>query len=305
MSTLEYRRLQAADLPAVAEFHSALSPYRTVELLRHYYFSDLLPAPGVMVGAFDGQKLVGTQTFIPYRARVAGKEILSAKSEMTLVNPAYRGKNIFDALYERGFAICEQIGIECVWGFTSAVKPFSRVGFQIIGRLYHELLLWHPVRALLARKKLIQVKTNQAGIGNANDDLVDDRRGTFGLIRDQKYLCYRYSQNPARKIATLDTDNGVLYSFGGGERYLLMISEVTPPYRVSESLRSNRGHFVHGWYGVYRMCTAPLFSWNTMIGAIPYRKQATSKIVFRWLGKRAGDPLPSFSIEEGYTEGAA
>jgi GNAT superfamily N-acetyltransferase len=79
----------------------------------------------------NDNKIVGSQCAIPiYLANNFEKMVLTAKSEDTLVHPAYRGRKIFKYMYEILFALCHKIGIEYIWGFTDAANPFKAIGFE-------------------------------------------------------------------------------------------------------------------------------------------------------------------------------
>lgn len=80
----------------------------------------------------DNNKIVGTQCAIPIELiKADGTVILTAKSEDTLVNPEYRGLNIFENMYQLLFEKCREAGIKYLWGFTTAKKPFLKLGFEI------------------------------------------------------------------------------------------------------------------------------------------------------------------------------
>lgn len=89
--------------------------------------------PAIYVVAVDSatNAIVGTQCAIPLELKTAEQVILTAKSEDTLVDPAYRGQKIFDRMYEQLFSECRNAGIAYLWGFTSALKPFAKLGFEI------------------------------------------------------------------------------------------------------------------------------------------------------------------------------
>ena len=80
----------------------------------------------------EGNRIIGTQAAIPlYLVSGEGKKILTAKSEDTYVNPAYRGQKLFERMYELLFDECKKSGIHYIWGFTYARKPFLKLGFEI------------------------------------------------------------------------------------------------------------------------------------------------------------------------------
>jgi Acetyltransferase (GNAT) domain len=79
----------------------------------------------------NGNQIVGLQCAIPiFMANNVGKKVLTAKSDDTLVHPAYRGRKIFKYMYELLFDMCQKAEIEYIWGFTEAEEPFKAVGFD-------------------------------------------------------------------------------------------------------------------------------------------------------------------------------
>lgn len=81
--------------------------------------------------AEDGDRVVGTQAALPIPMVAMREQFTSAKSEETLVDPEYRGQGIFESMYDLLFAELDRREVVVVWGFTTAVKPFIRVGFDV------------------------------------------------------------------------------------------------------------------------------------------------------------------------------
>lgn len=102
----------------------------------------------IYVGAFDGEKLIGTQAAIPlYFINERGERVLTAKSEDTLLDPEYRGKGLFDQMYKLLFDECQKIGIVSIWGFTYAKKPFLKLGFEIPFETNNAIFVFNPVES--------------------------------------------------------------------------------------------------------------------------------------------------------------
>lgn len=100
-------------------------------------------------------KVVGIQCAIPIEMLGAGGEIvLTAKSEDTLVDPAYRGQKIFERMYDLLFAESRKAGIKYIWGFTPANKAFERLGFEIPFKAEQALLVIKPMASFSYLKKL-------------------------------------------------------------------------------------------------------------------------------------------------------
>jgi GNAT superfamily N-acetyltransferase len=94
------------------------------------------------------EKIVGIQCAIPLEMISSdGSTVLTAKSEDTLVDPAYRGQKLFERMYELLFAECRNAGVKHIWGFTPAVKAFQRLGFEIPFQTSQALLVFKPLEA--------------------------------------------------------------------------------------------------------------------------------------------------------------
>lgn len=90
----------------------------------------------IYVAAFDTNKtpeeVIGIQCAIPLDFKTSDNILLrTAKSEDTLVNPNYRGQDIFGKMYALLFEECSKCGIKYIWGFTPAYKPFQKLGFSL------------------------------------------------------------------------------------------------------------------------------------------------------------------------------
>jgi GNAT superfamily N-acetyltransferase len=100
-------------------------------------------------------KIVGIQCAIPLDfISPDGKIVLTAKSEDTLVDPAYRGQKLFERMYDLLFAECKKAGIKYIWGFTPALKAFERIGFKAPFKTSQALLVFKPLQAYQYLKKL-------------------------------------------------------------------------------------------------------------------------------------------------------
>ena len=79
-------------------------------------------------------KIIGTQALIPIQfINSSNQKINTAKSEETLISHEFRGKNLFDLMYQKLFEINKVNNFDFIWGFTPAVKPFERIGFETLG----------------------------------------------------------------------------------------------------------------------------------------------------------------------------
>ncbi len=112
-------------------YHKVYGKHRQTSFF-NWEFLEGPAGKAIYVGAFDGDKLIGTQSAIPiYFSGPDGSKILTAKSEDTLLDPEYRGKGLFDKMYSLLIDECKKAEICAIWGFTYARKPFLKIGFQI------------------------------------------------------------------------------------------------------------------------------------------------------------------------------
>lgn len=177
----------------------------------------------------DKDQIVATQCAIPlYMSGPAGERILTAKSEDTYVDPAYRGLKIFDRLYEVLFKECKAAGIQTIWGFTYALKPFRKVGFdipysQLQGVYVNDIMKAYGILAGLNAENKLKQKLMIAGLCIASrlkavvsstatdgytihEELIRDKasaypkqewqNGTYTLWQDATYTQWRITDNP-------------------------------------------------------------------------------------------------------------
>jgi hypothetical protein len=80
---------------------------------------------------FENKEVAATQALIKIPLIDEKGVFWSAKSEETLVSPIMRGKRIFEKMYEPLFELAKQENLHSIWGFTPAVKPFEKAGFDV------------------------------------------------------------------------------------------------------------------------------------------------------------------------------
>jgi len=76
------------------------------------------PDSSVFLIAESGGRIVGTQGMIPIPLNIRGKKGLTGKSENALVDRDYRGRTLFQEMYDRAVRTCGERGMCCVWGLT-------------------------------------------------------------------------------------------------------------------------------------------------------------------------------------------
>ncbi len=233
---VEVALLQEKDIDELLVFYNRLyNENRTREKFTWEFFN--APAgKALYVIARDGEtgSIIGSQCAIPIELVTAeGTVVLTAKSEDTLVDPNYRGQNIFEKMYQLLFDICRQQGIKYLWGFTSAKKPFLKLGFEIpfdhsqsllvtnVFEAYRYLSTLNPGNKLPEKLKILSLcffsalralKIQQAklpkhfsvNLSDKNDFYYDNEKtmpGTAGFrIRQHAaYMDWRIAKNPYHK----------------------------------------------------------------------------------------------------------
>lgn len=133
-SNIECFLISDNDVQEVVEFYNAIHKTQRTISNFEWEFKRGPAGPAIYIIAKDIvlNIIIGTQCAIPiFMVDGNGNEFLTAKSEDTLIHPNYRGKGIFEMMYAKLIEECKQNGIVAFWGFTSAVKPFSKLGFTI------------------------------------------------------------------------------------------------------------------------------------------------------------------------------
>ena len=303
MSELTIRPIRRDELDAFARLHAQQGKLVPPAVLEWEYFDPDLTREGIAVGAYDGDALIGTQAYIPYRGWWKDRAVLTCKSESTLLSPDYRGRKVFDRMYTLGFELCRAAGVDCIWGFTSAEKPFAKIGFDVTGELYQEILSWSPLRLYRSIRHGAAAPRQGRPWDGAAGPIARSKHGEFGLERDVRYVRHRYVNNPVREIAYVDGETGVLFSYGGRLSFLLRVSEVVDRTTLTAAVRRCKARVGKDFLGLERMSNHPVFGWGTMPGSAYVRRRSPLRIVWKWLGSLEGTPTPEFEVDEGYTEG--
>lgn len=131
MSDIHYRLATDQDIPALLELYNRLYQTNRSEDEFRWEFRDCPHGQGFHVIAETQERVVGMQAIIPILFENKNEQVLTGKSEDTLVDPSQRGKGIFEGMYQLVFAECRRRGIQFIWGYTKAIKPFKRIGFEV------------------------------------------------------------------------------------------------------------------------------------------------------------------------------
>jgi len=157
---------------------------------------DRTPIPYVVV--VDNGEIVGTQAFIPIRMIDKNGFYWTAKSEETLVDPGYRGKQLFERMYRLLFDYANEHEYANIWGFTPATKAFKRLDFSVPGKTEQIFVPFSsksvPVmmsKSLFGRNKSVIDKFKIAAIRS-------------GCVLAQAVSSMRVASNKKRAINDLD-----------------------------------------------------------------------------------------------------
>lgn len=197
MTDVHIVALEASMLDDAARLH-AREFGSTVEAQRlnlaHRLFADY-PAKNGAIGlaAVDRDRVVGVQMWAPWPYEGDGTTVRALQSGATLVDPAYRGRHLFQRLLAEGTRIAREAGAHCFTGFpVDASRPgLIRDGWQEIGRLRW----WgSPVRPLLMLRRGVQ--PGAVGESFAGPDLAHyaPLRGRLVPAPDPDFLAWRYTK---------------------------------------------------------------------------------------------------------------
>ena len=150
-SKTKIREIRTADINEVISFHNdSTGDKRTPEHWIWEYKSNY-PDLSVFTVVEDEGCIGGTQGMIPIYINVKGKRYLSGKSENSLLNPKYRGRTLFQELYEFAMSLSKAKNMHCVWGYTPAVKVWrNKLGFSVYENVMYESILILNLRNALS-----------------------------------------------------------------------------------------------------------------------------------------------------------
>jgi hypothetical protein len=164
MAEIEIRLLREEDIDPINDLYKRSYGISRSREKFVWEFVKCPVRPAIYIVAVDAVslKIVGTQCAIPLYVRMpSGEVVLTAKSEDTLVDVSYRGLSIFERMYQQLFEECRLAGIQYVWGFTYAIKPFKKILFDIPFRSNFGLISFDPVKS---HKILNALKRKRSGI---------------------------------------------------------------------------------------------------------------------------------------------
>lgn len=147
---IKYFLLEDRDIDDLVHFYNSIHRSTRDKARFNWEFKNAPAGKAIYVIAKDvrADKIVGSQCAIPFLMKKSdGTILLTAKSEDTLVDPKYRGMNIFENMYKMMISECIKANILYIWGFTSARKPFAKLGFDLPFNHLQSLLVLKPFGA--------------------------------------------------------------------------------------------------------------------------------------------------------------
>lgn len=179
---IEYKVATKSEYILINDFYNRIhKTNRTIEQF-NWEFNEGPKGNGIYIYAWDTEEkqVVGTQGAILLDVvDQEGTKILTAKSEDTLVDPNYRGKNIFNNMYDMLFEKCIERGVFSIWGFTTAIKPFIKMGFEVP---------WSHSQTLIVNK-IIPAYKHLVSLNPANN--LKSKIKIFGLVTFSKLTSFK------------------------------------------------------------------------------------------------------------------
>lgn len=232
---ITYREAKECDYHRINEFHNKLDkPNRSFDLFE-WEFLNCPFGKAIYVIAEDGDKIVGTNCVIPIELRDnTGKKVLSGKSEDTLVDPDYRGQNIFNGIYQFLFECCKEKDIEIIWGFTPAIKPFQKLGFETPFYQYQGLFVLQTWKSFNILSKLNPKNKIMDLLKILSLSIISKFISCFSLFFKRKSIRHKASYKldiEGINALTTRTKNGFTLSINRNEDYLKWRISENPYYQ--------------------------------------------------------------------------
>ncbi len=188
----------------------------------------------------DDKKIIATQSMLPIKLNIGDDIYSTAKSETSYLEAGYRGKKLFEKLYEFAIENIVKKGSVVVWGFTPAVKAW-RNNFQF--NVHEGLVKYIEIQTkyysfstaqknsnsflsvlikyvgkncltLISKTKLL-INLSKAKTINVYDELVnkndllyfykslrEENKKLINIEMNEAYFDWRITKNPAIKYST-------------------------------------------------------------------------------------------------------
>jgi len=156
--------------------------------------------PPLIIIAVDGEDVVSFNSWIPWKFRYKGKEVVGFQSGESATCVNHRRKGIFGKILRYADRIVLDKEVDFFFGFPGPMSysVFFKSGYRPISTLYFRLNLINPIR----KKEKISNTDVEPCFG---EYLYQDERLT--PVFDQEYFSWRYLRNP-KKYNIVEYRNG-------------------------------------------------------------------------------------------------
>ncbi len=177
-------------------------------------------APSLMIVAENKGEIVGLYTAIKKHVSINGKIYVGARDVDPVVHPDYRGKKIFSRMIEHCLETSTDIDFHFNFANTISSHGYVKAGWKVVGFI-PECLLQTGYDRIVSKNFLLYVmsrlkhrRSGQAGkwVDTLKPEdfagLASDTGVPVSVVRSQKYLAWRYLDNPTRSytfaVETID-----------------------------------------------------------------------------------------------------
>lgn len=94
-----------------------------------YFFK---PEHTIFTALFDENKIIGTQSFLPYPLIIDNQKTITGKSENSFILNEYRRGMNFYNLYYFGVKECQKLNIKVFWAHTFSKSLAKDIAFQCV-----------------------------------------------------------------------------------------------------------------------------------------------------------------------------
>lgn len=154
---------------------------------------------GIIKLLFDGQELIGHYALMPVAVQVKSGVVKAAFSMTTMTHPDYSGKGIFAYLAEETYKLCQERGLNFVYGFPNRN---SYPGFA-------KRLRWHLAKMTVLKERQPSATKRRPIRTNLSVKKVERFEDTMDLLwdrvkegyavaipRTKQYLNWRFVSSP-------------------------------------------------------------------------------------------------------------
>ena len=221
LTGLELRPLDPTDEAAVLRLlQSSLAGGPTGERTSDFFRWKHVDNPfgaSLMLGAFDGARLVGVRLVMRWAFRVAGRRVTAGRMVDTATDPDYRGRGIFQQLTTVALTRARD-DIELIFNTPNASsRPgYLKMGWQDVSVVATSFAPVRPLRFARGSRSALQARGQETVFDSATDlpslgdvlaahegdvsDLLEARRDAGGrrlaTDADLAYLRWRYAAAP-------------------------------------------------------------------------------------------------------------